>query len=62
MLESDNAINVREGVMQYILTDVPKYGWLCKIHEHDQEIYRGEFHLTYFEAMEKALEWQEDRT
>ncbi len=44
-------------MFEYILIDVPKYGWLCKILNDDKEVYRGEYQLTYFEAMEKALDW-----
>lgn len=47
-------------MINYLLTDVPKYGWLCRINKDGAEIYRGEYQMTYFEAMEKALEWQEE--
>lgn len=45
--------------MEYILTDVQGYGWLCKIVQEGKERYRGEFRRTYTEAMEAALDWQE---
>lgn len=47
--------------MEYILIDVPRYGWLCRIEQDGTEIYRGEYQMTYFAAMEKALEFLEEQ-
>ena len=44
---------------EYILIEVPKYGWLCRIEKDGRELYRGEYQACYIVAMEKAFEWME---
>lgn len=46
---------------EYILIEVPRYGWLCRIEQAGKEIYRGEYQLTPYDAFEKAREWQEEQ-
>ena len=48
-------------MIEYNLIEVPNYGWLCKIYKDGAEIYRGEFKPVYIVAMERALEFMENR-
>lgn len=45
---------------EYTLIDVPAYGWLCRIDKNNTEVYRGEYQKTPLEAIEKAIEWNDD--
>lgn len=44
---------------EYILINVPSYGWLCKINHDGKEIYRGEYQIDPHYALETAMDWQD---
>lgn len=48
-------------MIEFILTNVPGYGWLCKILEDGKEIYKGEFRASWAVAMYAAETWMEER-
>ena len=45
--------------MELHIRHVKGYGWLLSAHAGEREIYRGEFHDSYFTCIQKWEDWAE---